>query len=362
MKLAFLAGQNSIHTIKWVNEMAKRGHAVNLITMHQGDESLHDNVLVYRLPFSAPVGYYANVLHLRKILRSVKPDLLNTHYASGYGTLARLSGFRPNLLSVWGSDVYDFPNQSQMNYSILRKNLMAADRIASTSHVMKSQTESVYTPVKEIIVTPFGVDINKFKPAGSKWDGNKIIIGTVKRMMPKYGISNLIEAFALLNTITEKKLELILVGGGPQEEELKILCKKLNVDQKVKFIGPISHHEVPEWLNRFDIYCALSTLDSESFGVAVIEASACSLPVIVSDAGGLPEVVMDGKTGYIVPRNDPEAAAEKMNLLINNESLLRNMGQAGRKHVLKNYQWPDNADHMENVYKIVIDDYYDESS
>jgi glycosyltransferase involved in cell wall biosynthesis len=357
MKIAFLAGHSTIHTVKWVNEMAGRGNDVYLITMHPGTEELNKNINVYKLPFNAPLGYYFNVWHLEKLLKRIQPDILNTHYASGYGTLARLSGFRPNLLSVWGSDVFDFPYMSKYNMKVIRKNLRSAYRIASISNIMKNQTESLYKPQKEIVLTPFGVDCEKFKSIPINQEKNSIRIGTIKRMDPKYGISTLIEAFALVKRQVKEKIELILIGGGPQEEELKLLVRKLDLRESVQFIGSIPHHSVPEWLNSFDIYGALSTLDSESFGVAIIEASACGVPVIVSDAGGLPEVVVDGQTGYIVPRNNPQAAAEKIVNLINDKNARVAMGRAGREFVLKTYEWKENADRMEKLYKEIIHDY-----
>ena len=359
MKLAFLAGHSSIHTVKWVNEMAYRGHEVHLITMHPGTEELHQNIRVHKLPFTPPHGYYLNTWHLRRLLHQINPDILNTHYASGYGTLARLSGFHPNLLSVWGSDVFDFPYESTMKMRIMQKNLSAADRIASTSNIMKRQTEAIYKPDKEIAVTPFGVDCDKFRPMAIGRDETKLRIGTVKKMAPKYGIATLIEAFALLKKQYQGDVELVLVGGGPEEDNLKLLAQKLDVDSHVDFVGLIPHHTVPEYLNSFDIYVALSALDSESFGVAVIEASACGVPVVVSDAGGLPEVVVDGETGFIVPRNNPEDAAERFLRLLRNSQLRKEMGKAGRQFFLENYEWRENADRMERLYEIIIKEYRD---
>lgn len=355
LKITFLGAHSSIHIVKWVNEMAERGHNVNLITMHPGEEKLNKNVVIYKLPIKPPLGYYLNTLYLKILLKKIKPDILNTHYASGYGTLARLSDFQPNLLSVWGSDVFDFPYESRFKMKILQKNLKTAFRIASTSYVMKKQTERIFKPLKEIAITPFGVDCEKFKPLDLNKVNNKIVIGTVKRMAPKYGISNLIKAFALVKSRTDKNIELILVGGGKQEEELKNLAKKLSVDKYISFVGAVPHSDVPKWLNRFDIYCALS--ESESFGVAIIEASACGVPVVVSDAGGLLEVVVDNKTGYIVPRNNPEITAEKIEILVNNEKLRKKMGEAGRSFVLENYEWKENADMMEKIYNEVIKDF-----
>ena len=357
MKIAFLAGHSSIHTVKWVNEMALRGHEVHLITMHPGTEALHPSIRIHQLPFKPPYGYYLNTRHVRKLLQQIQPDILNTHYASGYGTLARLSGFHPNLLSVWGSDVFDFPYESRIKMKIMQRNLAVADRIASTSNIMKQQTEKIYRPNKEIAITPFGVDCERFRPIETNKisNNNRIRIGTVKKMASKYGIATLIEAFAIIKDKYEGDIELALIGGGPEEDKLKMLAQRLNVDNYVDFVGPVPHHSVPDYLNSFDIYVALST--SESFGVAIIEASACGVPVVVSDAGGLPEVVVDGKTGYIVPRNNPEEAAERILQLVNNSLLRVTMGEAGRQFVLENYEWKENADRMERLYEKVIDDY-----
>ncbi len=355
MKIAFLAGHSSIHTVKWVNEMALRGHEVHLITMHPGTEALHRNIQVYKLPFTPPHGYYLNTWHLRRLLQQINPDILNTHYASGYGTLARLSRFHPNLLSVWGDDVFSFPYESKAKLKIIQRNLAAADQITSTSHIMKKQTEAIYKPVNEIAVTPFGVDCGKFKPIRIKRVQTKIRIGTVKKMASEYGIATLIEAFAIVKNKHQGDIELTLVGGGPEEEYLKLLAKKLDVCSCVDFVGPIPHYTVPEYLNSFDIYVALS--DRESFGVAIIEASACGVPVVVSDAGGLPEVVVDGQTGFIVPRNNPEEAADRIIRLLNNESLRTSMGETGRRFVLENYEWKENADRMERLYELVVQRY-----
>jgi len=94
-------------------------------------------VKVYHLPFQGNKGYFLNVPFARKLLRKIKPNLLHAHYASGYGTLGRFCGFHPYVLSVWGSDVYDFPYVLPLKMRLLQKNLRGADLIASTSHVME---------------------------------------------------------------------------------------------------------------------------------------------------------------------------------------------------------------------------------
>src|SRR5699024_5899675 len=195
--------------------------------------------------------------------------------------------------------------------------------VASTSHCMAEQTRSIAPKLGDIPITPFGVDMQAYANAEPLVANNdNLVIGTVKSMASKYGIDTQIEAFALLvnkftttQPVLAKKLQLRLVGDGPQMDEYKQLAEKLGVANKVEFVGRVPHQEVPNELAKLDIYVALSRLDSESFGVAIIEAGAARRPVVVSDAGGLPEVTLDGITGLVVPRENPQAAADAIEKL-----------------------------------------------
>lgn len=355
MKVAFLAPLSSIHTIRWANVFAEHGHDVHIISCHRlGKDALHPSVEVHMLPFKAPLGYYLNVLAIKSILREIHPDVLNVHYASGYGTLARLSGFHPLVLSVWGSDVYDFPYESRVKMSIIQKNLNVADVICSTSEVMKIQTESLLLRPKKIFVTPFGIDTEKFTPK-KNFSPEVKVIGTVKTLAPKYGISTLIKAFAIVldKLGKEAELKLVIAGGGPQRDELERLAAELNVSDKCEFLGKIPHEKVPEVLHSFDIYVVLSESESESFGVAILEASACGLPVVVSDAGGLPEVVADGQTGIVVPKNNPKAAADAIVSLIQSSQLRLTYGCNGIERVKCFYSWSKCYEILERVFNDV---------
>lgn len=122
-------------------------------------------------------------------------------------------------------------------------------------------------------------------------------------------------------------------------DEYKNLASRLDLADKVEFVGRVPPQEVPRELAKLDIYVALNRLDSESFGVAIIEAGAARRPVVVSDAGGLPEVTLDGVTGLVVPRENPQAAADAIEKLVLSPEMRVRMGEAGRKHVSDTYSW-----------------------
>lgn len=363
MKIALLSGASSIHTIRWANGLAEAGHEVHVISQQAQLEPMDSRVQVHCFPFRGVLGYFTMVPAVKKLLAKIKPDIVNAHYASGYGTTARLVGYHPYLLSVWGADVYEFPNKSFMHYWLVKKNIMAANAVASTSHCMAEQTKNIAPKVGDITITPFGVDMASYEKSTSVV-GN-LIIGTVKSLDEQYGIDTLLQAFSLLyiklkstNKIFAEKIQLRLVGDGPQAEQLKRLALELNISNKVTFVGRVPHKQVAHELAKLNIYVALSRWDAESFGVAIIEAGAARRPVVVSDAGGLPEVTLDGVSGIVVPRENPQAAADAMEKLLLNPKLALQMGEAGRKHVEMNYSWSKSVEIMIKEYERIISDFH----
>lgn len=361
MKVVLLSGGSSIHTVRWANGLLAAGHELHVITQHPVVEPFAQGVVLHLLPYRGILGYFLMVPAVRKLLRDIRPDIVNAHYASGYGTTARLVNHRPWLLSVWGSDVYDFPHKSPLHKWLVKKNLQAACRVASTSHCMADETRQLIPCLADIAITPFGVNLTAYagikpEPAVQK---SKLNIGTVKAMKPIYGIDTLIEAFALLQKSLQFKqgpaapeIELRLVGGGEQTPELHALAVRLGIADKVNFVGHVPHAQVPQELAKLDIYVALSR--TESFGVAIIEAGAAGRPVVVSDAGGLPEVTVDGVTGFVVPRENPAAAAAAMERLVLDAELRNQMGQAGQAHVAQHYSWDACVQTMLSVYQETI--------
>lgn len=362
MKIVLLSAGSSIHTIRWANGLSDAGLDIHLITQHAPQEPLNSNVTLHLVPNRGMLGYFLMVPAVKKIIREIQPDLVNAHYASGYATTATFLNFHPWILSVWGSDVYSFPYKSKLHKRWVVRNLKSADTIASTSYAMAKQTQLVEPLIKEITITPFGVDLSLYKslkPVASTNDVDEIVIGTVKTMSNTYGIDLLIKSFAKLKLKIEekapqlaKKLKLRLVGGGDQLEEYQQLAKRLNISEYTCFVGRVAHETVPLELEKLDIYVALSRV--ESFGVAIIEAGAAQRCVVVSNVGGLPEVVVHGETGIVVPSEDIEAATEALEKLVLNPELRAIMGIKAKQYVAQEYSWAVSIQKMKDLYKNTI--------
>lgn len=364
MKVLLLAALNSAHTIKWANALAGRGVEVIVAGFVESDTSQFNRdiqTFSFGLPASlnaksfgsfAKLRYLLALPKLKSLLRKVKPDIMHAHLASSYGLLGSLSGFHPFIVSVWGFDVYSFPQKSFLHKGSLKWVFRKGDIILSTSSIMAKET-SKYTP-KQVLVTPFGIDTEVFKPDGAE-NHTELVIGTVKSLEKWYGIDYLMKAFKLTRERhPELPLRLLIVGGGSMYEYYRQLAKELGIEEVTEFTGFVPYQQIPEYHNKLDIYVALSVFEDESFGVAVLEAQACGKPVIISRIGGLPEVVAEGKSGFLVNPRDEEAAASAMEILVLNPAKRNEMGNNGRAFVSEFYDLEHNTDKMIGIYKSAL--------
>lgn len=355
VKILIIGNASSSHIPRWVEGLSKRNLNIELGSIHEARGSWNTRVSKHRLSYKKPFGYITNIQSLKRLILEIQPDIIHSFYALGYGTLGSLSGFKPHVLSVMGSDIYDDIKNPLLKPFVV-KNIRNADVVCSTSLTMARQIEKVtgleHSQIKH---TPFGIDINKFKPGSGQERKEEIVFGTVKFLEDKYGIDVLLKAYALFKTNNpDTPSTLIIVGDGSKENDLKTLASQLNIYQDCNFMGYQPHANIPAILQSFDVYLALSRYDSESFGVAILEASATGLPVIVSDVGGLPEVVVDQETGLIVESESTEQTAAAMKTLAKDTDLRLNLGNNGRKRVEKWYNWEHSVDKMISIYDRII--------
>lgn len=348
VKVVLLAPGKSTHTHKWAAYFKKRNIDVTVITFkdHYSAENakeVHTVCLPKLLP--GKLSYLTAVYALKGILKKLKPDIVHAHFVSSYGFVGALTGFYPFYVSVWGTDIYQFPTKNAINRKIVEFTLSKADVICSTSYAMAEET-SKYT-AKPIDVTPFGVDLALFNPHNTHRSQPGYRLGIIKGLEDIYGFRDLFKAVSILQN-RFNGLSLTVIGDGPMKEEYMELCRSLGIDGKTIFTGRIPNSSVPDYLNGMDLIVLPSYEDS--FGVTAVEAMACGVPVVVSDAPGLLEVVKDGVTGIVVPSGNPEKLAKAIEGLLNDVERRQAMGLAGAEHVRRQYDWDENASRMIKLY------------
>ncbi len=349
MRICFLAEANSAHIEKWCRYFLEQGHEVHVISFTKGEipgAEIHwiDLGLDGNEGDLAKLKYLTQAGKVRRLVKKIRPDVVNVHYATSYGAVAALSGIWGYVLSVWGSDIYDFPKKSILHRALLRFSLKRAGILFSTSRAMARETRK-YTR-KSIRITPFGVDTSFFTPKRRKrlpeYVDGRFMIGLVKKLEPKYGIDVLLRAAAVFR---EKRpnvnLRLMIAGTGTHEEEYKKLAEELGIAERVTWTGFIPAEEAANLWANLDVAVIPSVLDSESFGVSAVEAEASGVPVIVSDVPGLTEATRPGYTALTVKRQDPEALAEALVQMYDDPVLRGRLGLNGRKYVQKRYEYRD---------------------
>jgi len=351
MRICYLADAQSVHTQKWLSYFVNKGYEVHLISFRPGTikgVSIH---YVQPIKFLSSKLKYLSCLYLtKKIVHHINPDIIHAHWASTYGLAAAYTGFHPFIVSAWGSDILKVPKQNLLFQWLIRYTLRQADFITTTSKALADETRK-YAPLnKNVIIIPFGVEMDKFSPI-HKTKKEILTIGTIKALEPLYGIDYLIRAFANVARRFQN-VQLQIIGRGSLKNKLQQLSQKLGVIQKVSFVDAVPHDEIPKYLSRLDIFVIPSI--SESFGVVALEAQAMEIPVVASKVVGLPEVVLNNETGLLVPPKDVTSLTDAIIKLIENPDLRKRMGKAGRKFVNERYNWYSNAEKMTKLYHYTL--------
>ena len=341
MRICFVGPANSAHIVKWCTWFTNHGHEVHVISFSQGDipnTTVHviNAGVTARSSDLAKIKYLFSGKQINRIIDHIQPDIVNAHYATSYGTALALSGVNNYVLSVWGSDVYDFPQKSFLHKALLKYSLKKASYLFSTSKAMADEA-SKYTN-KRFEITPFGVDLVLFNPnkrARKEKDGS-FVVGTVKGLSDKYGISYLLHAVAEIKNQGNIPIKLRIAGKGPQEKEYRHLANELGISDVTNWLGFISQEQAAqEWANM-DVAIVPSIL--ESFGVSAVEAQACGTPVIISDIPGLMEATKPGETSVVVKRKDSHAIAMAINELYRDKKKLAVMGKLAVGFVKEKYE------------------------
>lgn len=181
----------------------------------------------------------------------------------------------------------------------------------------------------------------------SLFKSGEFVLGSIKPLEKLYNIDVLIQSFAqLLPKYPE--LRLLIAGQGSVENELKALTEKMNLSQQVVFTGRIPFSEVSNYYNMIDVLVNIS--EYESFGVSVIEAMSCEKPVVVTNVGGLKDIVNEEALGFKVEVRNVEQTVFAIEELITNKSLYDQIALKSRQHVIDNYAWKNNLEQMLKIY------------
>lgn len=371
MRIAFLAGANSIHAVRWVNYFADRNHVVIWISLAPQISEAQEVVKKTKFyeitpsPLSDIGGLFATchlplaVWQIRKILKKEKPDLIHVHSAGTYGLIGALNGFHPRVLTPWGSDIL---LASALKRPITRFVVRSADAYTCDGENTKARLIELGAQQEKIHLIRFGTDVEKFKPANRKEQRakSKLKIISLRSLELIYDIETLIRAAAIVIK-SAPNVEFMLAGDGSQREYLEQTANSggLIANGTIKFIGKINNDLLPNYLQNADIYVSTSLSDS-GLAASTAEAMAAGLPVIVTDSGDSAQWVEDGSAGspraggFVIPIKNPEILAEKILFLLNNKTARESFGARNRKIIEEKNNYYVEMARAEKLYEKII--------
>ncbi|HCW08276.1 MAG TPA: N-acetyl-alpha-D-glucosaminyl L-malate synthase BshA [Cytophagales bacterium] len=316
--------------------LAKEGHKVHFITYNQPSrlDFLNENLFYHEVEFNSyPLFEYppyelALAIKMVSVVKNEKLDLLHVHYAIPHASAAYMAKqilksqgiYIPVVTTLHGTDI-TLVGRDASYEPVVTFSINQSDGVTSVSRDLKKETYEFFDIQKHIEVIPNFIDLEKFKKQKKDHfkkaicpSGEALVVHTsnfrkVKRVL------DVVQVF--YNIHKEIPVKLLMIGDGPDRNAAEQLARDLNIAHDVRFLGKLE--AVEEVLSVADLFIMPS--EKESFGLAALEAMACEVPVVSSDAGGLPELQVQGVTGFMSPVGDVEDMTRKSLFILDKKNL-----------------------------------------
>ncbi len=340
-------GGSGVVATELAKGLANRGHNLHILSYarparldsFRTDITYHEVDLSTYPLFEFPPYDLALANMMVNLIQFEKLDVLHVHYAIPHATSAYLAkqilnskaSKIPVITTLHGTDITligsDPTYKQVVDFSINQ-----SDGVTAVSEYLKNETYRHFDIQKEIEVIPNFIDLDRFKRSEKEHfkkaicpDGEKVITH-VSNFREVKRVSDVVAAF---NKVLENGVQakLLMVGDGPDRKRAEQKCRELKICNHVRFLG--KQDPVEEVLSISDLFMIPS--GSETFGLAALEAMSCSVPVVSSNIGGLPEVNIHGETGYLCELGDIECLGNCATKILTDETLHQKMANAARK-------------------------------
>jgi L-malate glycosyltransferase len=301
--------------------LAKEGHKVHFITYSQPTrlDFLNENLFYHEVDFRSyplfefPPYELALASKMVSVVKNEKLDLLHVHYAIPHASAAYMAkqilethGITiPFVTTLHGTDI-TLVGKDASYEPVVTFSINQSDGVTAVSEDLRRETYASFKITNDIEVIPNFIDLEKFKKQKKEHfkkaicpNGEALVVHTSNFRKVKR-VQDVVKVFANLHNEIPSKL--LMIGDGPERTRAENMCRDLDINDAVRFLGKLE--AVEEVLSVADLF--LMPSEKESFGLAALEAMACEVPVVSSDAGGLPELIVQGVTGFMSPVGDVE--------------------------------------------------------
>jgi N-acetyl-alpha-D-glucosaminyl L-malate synthase BshA len=349
--------------------LARQGHKVHFITYREPVrlDGFHENIFYHEVSaLDYPLFQYqpyesALASKMVDVVKYEKLDLLHVHYAIPHASAALMAksilheeGIRiPYITTLHGTDI-TLVGRDPSYRPVVEYSLNHSDGITSVSNHLKEETIQNFTLRREIEVIPNFIDFSRFKKTNKEHfkkaiapNGEKIVMH-VSNFRKVKRVEDVVLMFDKL--LPNIPCKLLLVGDGPERMNSEMMCRELGNCEHVRFLG--KQDAIEDLLAIADLFVLPS--EQESFGLAALEAMACEVPVISSNAGGLPEININGETGFLSPVGDIEDMAKNAFYILGDEDRLKQFKKSAFAQA-KKFDIKNILPIYEDYYKLVLE-------
>ena len=349
-------------------ELAARDHTVHFISyalptrLCRLDERMQfHQVDLFDYPlFEFPPYDLALASKILEVAEEQKLDVLHMHYAIPHATAAylaremyRAQRYLPFVTTLHGTDI-TLVGARKSFLPITRFSIAQSDAVTAVSQFLADETARTFGYTAAEVIPNFinAADYQRRPDESLRHQlaphDEKLILH-VSNFRPVKRISDCIHAFARLQPQLHARL--VMCGDGPTRAEAEALAQRYGLTESVLFVGQVPN--IADYLSVADLLLLPS--ETESFGLSALEALACEVPVIATRVGGLPEVVLDGESGYLIEVGDIQMLAERALEILTNETKQRTFGQCGRAHAVEQFNTERVIPQYVALYERVID-------
>lgn len=363
-------GGSGVVATELAKALAKRGHSVHVMSYARPTrlDTLDANISYHEVAinsyplFEFPPYDLALASHMVDLIRFQKLDLLHVHYAIPHATSGYLAkqilgaeaAHVPIITTLHGTDITIVGNDPSYK-PVVDFSINQSDGVTAVSDYLRNETYANFDIKNDIKVIPNFVDLERFHRQEKTHFRQMIcpndekILTHVSNFRKVKRVNDVVDVFA---RVLESgiKAKLLMVGDGPERTSAEQHCRDLGVCSDVRFVG--KQEKIEEILSISDVFVMPS--ESETFGLAALEAMSCGVPVISSNAGGVPELNIHGETGYLCDVGDTEAMGNYAITLLSNNELQKKMALNARRRA-EEFEIEHIVSQYEEYYQVVAE-------
>ena len=382
MRVLYFSRSYNTHDLRFLKALAKTEHQILYMNIESGGEQQDDIDLPSDVDQIQWIGGHSQaslwdggryLMDLKRVIREVKPDLIQAGPLQTVAFLVALAGFQPLVSMSWGYDLLHDANRNALWRMATKYTLGHSSVMVGDCETIRQKAIAFGMPDERIITFPWGVDLERFKPSmdeihddeqikGYKteesqlrhrlgWGEDNFVLLSTRPWEPLYGVEVLVRAF--INIAKDlPQLRLLMLGNGSQAETIRKLFQEGGVLDRVYFAGQVNQADLPDYYRAADLYISASHSDGTS--ISLLEAMACGRPVLVSDIPGNREWVVPGEQGWWFRDGEVESLVEAISTAVDESQRLPEMGKEAYQLAQQRGNWKRNFPILLKAYDLAL--------